>query len=75
MRAGIAVTEEYRMAWLDRVVQHAAEAAIELGYGKVLSMGKLPCTKEEVDVIPVDDEANKPVAADEINLILAILEI
>ncbi|KID84229.1 NRPS-like enzyme [Metarhizium guizhouense ARSEF 977] len=36
MRAAIAVTEEYRMAWLDRVLWRTAEAVTELGYGKAV---------------------------------------
>lgn len=36
MNSGIPVTEEYRRDWLDRLVKHAAEVVIELGYGTVV---------------------------------------
>jgi carbohydrate kinase (thermoresistant glucokinase family) len=36
MRSGVALTEDYRMSWLDRIVRHSVEAVIELDYGKVV---------------------------------------
>lgn len=36
MRSGIALTEEYRMSWLDRIIRHSVEAVMELGYSQTV---------------------------------------